>query len=60
MKRTEEDSRYEGPPIVQPRTPYQVDYEPRKVDKELKFIKRAGQKLMFVGEDFFEYVKDPI
>ena len=29
----EEDSRYHGPPLINPRTPYHVEYQPRQIDK---------------------------
>ena len=33
IKHEEEPSKYEGPPLINPRTPYHVDYEPRRVDR---------------------------
>jgi hypothetical protein len=58
LKRTEEDSIYDGPPINTPRTPYHVDYTPRFADKEKKFFPRVGEKLRFIGEDFVQWQKD--
>ncbi len=37
-----------------------MDYEPRTVDKELSFLRRAGQKVKYMGQDMVEYVMDPI
>jgi len=55
ITRYEEDSTYDGPQVNVPRTPYHVDYTPRKVNKELKFLSRVGQKLKFIGQDFLTW-----
>lgn len=44
--------------MIVPQTPYHVEYEPRKVDKKLKFFKRLGTKLTYIGEDFLKYLAD--
>jgi hypothetical protein len=59
LNRNEEDSKYEGPPVIEPRTPYHINYEPRMADPELPKLKRAGQKLKFVQQDMFSYIADP-
>jgi hypothetical protein len=56
----EEDSKYNGPPLLTPRTPYHVDYTPREVDKSLPFFKRVGSKLKLIGLDFGDYILDII
>ena len=58
MHQEEVDSRYEGPPLFEPRTPYHIDYTPRQVDKSLKFIPRMGQKYKFIFLDTIDYSAD--
>jgi hypothetical protein len=47
----QEESKYEGPPLLEPKTPYHIDYTPRTVNPELKFLKRLITKLTYIGED---------
>lgn len=58
LKKTEEEARYTGPPLITPRTPYHIDYSPRKVDKDLRFKERFPLKLKYFALDFYDYVKD--
>ena len=54
----EEDAKYEGKPLIEPKIPYQYEHKYRKVDKSLPFLRRAGTKIRYMSEDFVEYLKD--
>jgi hypothetical protein len=38
----EEESKYDGPQLIDPKTPYHIDYTPRFADRSLKFFPRVG------------------
>ena len=60
LQRFEEESKYEGPEILDPKTPYHVDYAPRKVDRSQKFVKKVTEKVTYMYEDFLVYAQDAI
>lgn len=56
----EEESKYEGQPLVDPKIPYYYEHKVRRVDRSLPFFKKVGTKIVYVWQDFLEYMSDII
>mmetsp|Transcript_22003 Transcript_22003/g.34159 ORF Transcript_22003/g.34159 Transcript_22003/m.34159 type:complete len:292 (+) Transcript_22003:289-1164(+) len=53
-----EQSKYDGQPLIKPKTPYQFKVKTYEPDKSLSFSKRTGQRLSFLQNSAVEYGKD--
>lgn len=53
-----EEAKYDGPPLIQPRTPYFVEYKPRMVDPSLPRGARIKAKTSNMVLDLQDYIKD--
>jgi hypothetical protein len=49
LKFHEEDSKYEGKPLIEPKIPYFYDHKVRRVDKSLPVWKKLGTKVVYVS-----------
>lgn len=52
----EEESKYEGKPLMEPKIPYHYQHHVRRVDKSLPLLKKIGTKLVYIWQDLLEYI----
>ena len=56
----EDDTKYEDKPLKKAKVPYMYNPKVRTVDKFLPLYKKILTKLVYIIEDFIEYIKDII
>jgi hypothetical protein len=55
-----EDSKYDGKPLVKAKIPYKYTHKVREVDTNLSLINRIMTKIIYMTQDFVEYLGDII
>jgi hypothetical protein len=54
----EENSKYEGEPLIQPKIPYQFTVKQMDIDPKWTFLQKFNYRLKFVSTSFLEYLQD--